>query len=110
MKLEHIKDDMSAIYNSKHKIKHSVNVLSSNEDLKSLWTACYFDRKLSKPMIQAMDLRRTMFVIKQLLQKETIDFRTVAPMMLGLVKIFYKQLNYLMSEAQTTISRVRNPF
>lgn len=48
--------------------------------------------------------------MKQLVAKETIDFRTVAPLMLGLSKIFYKKLNYLISDSATTLDQLRNPF
>jgi hypothetical protein len=36
---------------SKVKINQSKLLLSTNEELRQLWMACYFERKLSKPMI-----------------------------------------------------------
>ena len=45
----HLKDE--SILNSKQKLKLGQNLLKDNEELKNLWVACYFERKLTKPVI-----------------------------------------------------------
>ena len=39
-----------------------------------------------------------------------VDFRVLAPLIVGLSKIFQKKFNYLISESHTTLESLRNPF
>ncbi len=75
-----------------------------------MWLACYFERRLAKPMIQAMDLQHSISVLTAMVQQEIVDFRVVAPLILGLSKIYQKKFNYLISESNTTLENLRNPF
>jgi hypothetical protein len=96
--------------NSKLRIAQSQNFLSSNDELKQLWLACYFERRLAKPMIQAMDLKHSIDVLTDMVKRDIVDFRVVAPLILGLSKIYQKKFNYLISESSTTLDSLRNPF
>lgn len=95
---------------SKMKMKKSQHILNTNEELKQLWLACYFERRLSKPVIQQMDLNHTLSIINNMVEREIIDFRVVAPLVLGLSKIFFRKMNYLLSESNSTLDNLRNPF
>jgi hypothetical protein len=89
--------------NSKQKLRKSDHLLNSNQELKQLWLACYFERRLSKPLIQSIDLRALLNVIKRLLSSDSVDFRVITPLVLGLTKIFFRKYNFLLSESNTTL-------
>ena len=78
------------------------------EELKPLWVACYFERRLSKYQIQAVDLKHTMRAVQELLTER--DFREVYPFVFGLVKILARKFNFLISESNTTLDSLKNPF
>ena len=48
--------------------------------------------------------------MQTLVEHQAIDFRVMAPLILGLSKIFYKKFNYLLSESSTTLEALRHPF
>ena len=64
------------------------HMLQSNQELKQLWTACYFDRKLTKPQIQVMDLLHSIQILQRMVKESAVDFRIVPPLVLGLTKLF----------------------
>lgn len=78
--------------------------------MRQLWVACYFDRRLSKPVIQAMDLKHTLKMLVHLQQQGSIDYKTVIPLVHGLSKLLYRKFNYLLSESSTTLETLKNPF
>jgi hypothetical protein len=82
------------------------------EELKPLWVACYFDRRLSKSQVQALDLRHTMLVIRELMSNEEFgsDFRKVYPFVFGFIKIMLRKFNILISESSCTLDSLKNPF
>lgn len=82
------------------------------DDLKPLWMACYFDRRLTKTQVQALDLKHTMRVIRELVGKEEFgtDFRKVYPFVFGLIKILLRKFNFLISESNSTLDSLKNPF
>ena len=80
------------------------------EELKPLWVECYFERRLSKIQIQAVDLRHTMRAVQELLMERGQDFRKVYPFVFGLIKILARKFNFLISESSTTLESLKNPF
>lgn len=57
-----------------------------------------------------MDLKHTLRLINQLVQTESIDFRAVVPLMLGLSKLLHRKFSYLISEGNTTLDTLQHPF
>ncbi len=45
-----------------------------------------------------------------MIKKDAIDFRTIAPLVLGLSKIFYKKYTFLCSESNTALDVLKHPF
>ena len=73
---------------SKTKINRSKDILSTNDELRQLMMACYFEKKLSKPMVQAINLKHTLRVMQTLVEMQSIDFRAITPLIVGLSKVF----------------------
>ena len=65
---------------------------------------------MSKPLVQSMDLKHTLRVIRGLVTQGTIDFRVVAPLVFGLAKILYRKMSYLLNETNSTLESLKNPF
>lgn len=42
--------------------------------------------------------------------QDIVDFRVVAPLILGLSKIYQKKYSYLLSESNLTLESLKNPF
>ena len=80
------------------------------DELKPLLLAYYFERRLSKVQIQAVDMRHTMRVLQELMRDESTDFRRVFPFVFGLIKILIRKFNFLISESNSTLESLRNPF
>lgn len=82
-----------------------------SEDLKPLWLACYYEKRLSKNMVQAVHLRHTMRVLRELLKGESgSDFKKVYPFVFGFIKILVRKFNFLISESNSTLESLNNPF
>jgi hypothetical protein len=45
-----------------------------------------------------------------MVEKELIDFRVAAPLVLGLSKIYYRKMSYLLTESNSTLDNLKNPF
>ena len=86
--------------------------MNLQDDLKPLWVACYFDRRLTKNQVQALDLRHTMKLIRELISREEFgtDFRKVYPFVFGFIKILLRKANFLISESTSTLDSLKNPF
>lgn len=84
--------------------------LKLTDELKPLWVACYFERRLSKIQIQAVDLKHTMRVLHELLSEGETDFRKVFPFVFGFIKILLRKFNFLISESNSTLESLKNPF
>jgi hypothetical protein len=61
-------------------------------------------------MVQAIDLQHSIGLLSKMVEQDLVDFRVVAPLILGLAKIYFKKFNYLISESNTTLDNLRNPF
>ena len=48
--------------------------------------------------------------MQTLVDQGLVDFRVVAPLVLGLSKIYQKKFNYLLTESDTTLESLRSPF
>ncbi|CDW81376.1 double-strand-break repair protein rad21 [Stylonychia lemnae] len=96
--------------NQKINVKPENAIPQNDDELKQLWIACYFERRLSKPLIQSMDLKHTLRLLMQLLQQGSVDFRAMVPLVLGLTKLLYRKMNYLLSESNSTLDNLKNPF
>ncbi len=84
--------------------------INLRDELKPLWVACYFERRLSKIQIQAVDLKHTMRVLQELLSERATDFRRVFPFVFGMIKILLRKFNFLISESNSTLESLKNPF
>jgi len=51
-----------------------------------------------------------MRVVQELLSKDDTDFRRVFPFVFGLIKILLRKFNFLISESNSTLESLRNPF
>jgi hypothetical protein len=51
-----------------------------------------------------------MRVVEELLKKDDTDFRRVFPFVFGLIKILLRKFNFLISESNSTLESLRNPF
>ena len=80
------------------------------DELKPLWVACFFERRLSKVQVQAVDLRHTMRVLEELMSENATDFRRVYPFVFGLIKILLRKMTFLISESNSTLESLKNPF
>ena len=80
------------------------------DELKPLWVACYFERRLSKVQVQAVDLKHTMRVLEELMAENAADFRRVYPFVFGLIKILLRKMTFLISESNSTLESLKNPF
>jgi hypothetical protein len=88
------------------KDEHDVKL---NDDLRPLWLACYYEKRLSKNMIQAVHLKHTIRVLKELGESGS-DFRKVYPFVFGFIKILLRKFNFLISESNSTLESLKNPF
>lgn len=61
-------------------------------------------------MVQGINLKHTIRIMQTLVDQGLVDFRVVAPLILGLSKIYQKKFNYLLSESSTTLESLRSPF
>ena len=57
-----------------------------------------------------MDLKHTMRVLQELMSEGATDFRRVFPFVFGLIKILLRKLNFLISESNSTLESLKNPF
>jgi tryptophan 2,3-dioxygenase len=57
-----------------------------------------------------MDLNHALSVLNSMVEREIVDFRVVAPLILGLSKIYFRKMNYLLTESNSTLDNLRNPF
>ena len=51
-----------------------------------------------------------MRVVRELLSERGSDFRRVFPFVFGLIKILVKKFNFLISESNSTLESLKNPF
>ena len=84
--------------------------MNLRDELKPLWVACFFERRLSKVQVQAVDLRHTMRVLEELMSENATDFRRVYPFVFGLIKILLRKMTFLISESNSTLESLKNPF
>jgi hypothetical protein len=51
-----------------------------------------------------------MRVLQELLNERATDFRRVFPFVFGLIKILLRKFNFLISESNSTLESLKNPF
>ena len=81
-----------------------------NSDLRTLYIACFFERRLPKPTIQSLNLSATLSLLHSLLSTGSLSFVHAAPLLLGLVKLYYKKMSYLLNETTQTLESLKSPF
>ena len=55
-------------------------------------------------------MRHTMRVLQELLSERATDFRKVFPFVIGFIKILLRKFNFLISESNSTLESLKNPF
>ena len=81
-----------------------------NENLRHLWIACFFERRLTKPLIQSLDLKHTLHLIHSLLAQSKLDFKQSMPLLYGLTRLFHRQMQYLQQESKSVLEQLDTPF
>ncbi len=77
----------------------SIALIKNNEDLRNLWIACFFDRKVTKAFVQQINLPQTIIKLKRFLRTYKIDLKLLSSLLTGLTKLYSKKLDVLMKDS-----------
>ncbi|KAI3919553.1 hypothetical protein MKX01_018376 [Papaver californicum] len=83
---------------------YSQCLLSRNGPLRAIWVAAYFHKKLKKEQIAQTDISSSVDEI--VLNEYTVTYRVLGYLLLGVVRIFSKKVEYLFDDCQDCLVRI----
>lgn len=82
---------------------YSKSMLSKKGPLGNIWVAAYFFRKLKKEQIASTDISSS---IDKMLHDVQLSYRTLAHLLLGIVKIFSKKVDFLYRDSNEALMKI----
>ena len=109
-----MKDENAAAEQMQEQKLNIINDPKSNHlvsKFTQLWSACYFERRLTRQKVEQIDLNE---IVKDLIQYYTsqdvkIDFRRVVPLLQGLHVLFNRKVMYLVRDADNLKKNMSDP-
>ncbi|KAG0487645.1 hypothetical protein HPP92_009740 [Vanilla planifolia] len=86
---------------------YSHSLLSRKGPLGTIWIAAYCIRKLKRDQISTTDITSS---VDKIMPEVDISHRVLAQLLLGIVKIFSKQVDYLYDECNQALIQIRKSF
>ncbi|XP_026407543.1 sister chromatid cohesion 1 protein 2-like [Papaver somniferum] len=83
---------------------YSQCLLSRNGPLRAIWVAAYFHKKLKKEQIAQTDISSSVDEI--VLNEYTVTYRVLGYLLLGVVRIYSKKVEYLFDDCQDCLVRI----
>ncbi|MCL7034111.1 hypothetical protein MKW94_030194 [Papaver nudicaule] len=83
---------------------YSQCLLSRNGPLRAIWVAAYFHKKLKKEQIAQTDIPSSVDEI--VLNEYTVTYRVLGYLLLGVVRIYSKKVEYLFDDCQDCLVRI----
>ncbi|XP_020592518.1 sister chromatid cohesion 1 protein 2-like [Phalaenopsis equestris] len=83
---------------------YSLSLLSRKGPLGTIWIAAYCFKKLKRGQIASTDISST---VDKIMPEIQISHRVLAQLLLGIVKIFSKKVDFLYDECNETLNQIR---
>src|SRR6056300_846022 len=87
---------------------YSAEILSKRGPLGTIWLAAHMDRKLNKDTITKQDIIQA---VQTIINPEArIALRTSGQLMLGVVKVYDRKVNYLFHDCSEAMAKAKQVF
>ena len=101
VKMENVKGDQAKKEEDKRK---------QGEDLTNLWNACYFEKRITRPLLMQINLLALIRKLQAKVEANRHDFRSLSPLIAGLAKLYQKKMQALLNDSSQTLESLKNPF
>ncbi|XP_063934008.1 double-strand-break repair protein rad21 homolog isoform X3 [Zophobas morio] len=94
---------------------YSKYVFAKSGPLGKIWLAAHWEKKLTKQHVMQTDINRTVeTIVSDYIEKgsqiQPISLRTSGHLLLGVVKIFFRKVQYLYIDVTETLTRIKSAF